>query len=142
MPKHLFTTQNARHFAALGNQAIKTQKEALRDAVLIACANPELDFAAKRLIRVRLQLNIVDKELDDLIVDPDADPKRTKNLLEMQHRLNAQERELSMRPAPGTSKPASAKASRSSRMTSADPIIADPAPPSPTPANDPNAPNG
>jgi hypothetical protein len=85
---------------------------------------------------------MVDKELDELIREPDADPKRTKNLLEMQYRLNAQERELSMRPAPGTTKPTAAKSTKT-RTIAASPVILDEPGPAPVQRpNDPNEPNG
>ena len=118
MPKSdtWFTPANAKEMSARAHAAKQERWNNLQQAAQDAentPATPELDFAAKRLIRVRIQLNMVDKELDDLINDPDADPKRTKNLLEMQHRLNAQERELSMRPAPGTTKPSTAKQPKS-----------------------------
>jgi hypothetical protein len=105
MGKHLFTSENARYFSELGNAAIAAQKQAMRDAVLSACVSTEEDYTKRRLARVRLQLDAVDAQIAGEQVKGTPDAKRLKELIEAQSRLNIQERELSMRPAPGTTKP-------------------------------------
>ena len=101
-------------------------------------------FRLERLSRVRAQLTRLDKMLNE-----EFDPQKLDRLASAIARLSEQERLLTGRPMPGSLKPLQGRQS-SRKVTSAAEVFANdpvtpgplPAPPSPAPANDPNAPNG
>lgn len=114
-----FTRETAHAYAVKGNLAKAAKAKALCDRIakLTDTCDEKDDedaYRERRLARVRLQLDLVDagvlKESG-----PSGDAKRLKELVESQARLNIQERELSMRPSPGSFKPTAPprKASRS-----------------------------
>lgn len=111
----LFTSENAAEMAHKAHAARKILKEALRntiDTITQATAEDTADdYTQRRLIRVRLHLDAVDAEIANCVR---GDSKRLKELVETQNRLNSQERELSMRPAPGTTKPTAPKGPKAS----------------------------
>ena len=101
-----FTKENASEYARLGNiarwQTPKSlpqpdQTTASSDATRLPITD---EFTAKRLIRVRKQL----ERLDDML-EAEQDTKRIKELSDATTRLAEQERQLSGRPLPGTLRP-------------------------------------
>ena len=101
-----FTPENAREMSAKGHVARALRQEIIRETVRTIMQAPGDDYTARRLVRVRLQLDSIDGEIVKEQEQKKPDAKRLKELIEAQTRLNLQERELSMRPAPGTTKPA------------------------------------
>lgn len=71
------------------------------------------EFTARRLVRVRKQLDMLDAEVDAAIPDRRLQD-RVKPLVEAQSRLSEQERFLANRPGPGTRKPKAEPVSRRS----------------------------
>jgi len=104
----LFTTANAREMAARSQAARRqrtTQREAAKEnAAPQSQTNPQQDddalFVAKRLARVRKQLDRIDG-----MIEKETDPMKLDRLASAQARLAEQERLLSGRPLPGSRKP-------------------------------------
>jgi hypothetical protein len=106
MPR--FTTANAREMAARSHAArLKrtTQREAAREvAPGLPLTNPQPNddalFIAKRLARVRKQLDRIDG-----MIEKETDPMKLDRLASAQARLSEQERILAGRPMPGSLRP-------------------------------------
>lgn len=101
-----FTPENAKQMSAKGHVARALRAEIIRETVRTIVQAPGDNYTARRLVRVRLQLDAIDAAIVKEQAGGSPDSKRLKELIEAQGRLNLQERELSMRPAPGTTKPA------------------------------------
>jgi hypothetical protein len=101
-PVFRFTRANARQMADKGREARRQREAQLRQTVETLVANPEVAYQAKRLARVRVQLDRLDDELQRCSF---ADSKRVKELTDAQLRLSEQERVLSGRPLPGSRRP-------------------------------------
>lgn len=111
----LITTANARDFAAKSHASARLRKQ-LREAAEIA-SPPDLqpfplptvspakpapvdEYVIKRLIRVRKQLDRIDR-----MIMAELDPQKIDRLASAQIRLSEQERLLAGRPLPGSRKP-------------------------------------
>lgn len=101
-------------FTAEHAAAARAAKERLRLERLQALQHPQAaatppdldEFTKRRLLRVRDQLDIVDREVKRcLLSDDPEDLERVKPLVESSSRLSEQERFLANRPGPGTRKP-------------------------------------
>lgn len=112
MAKPFFTKENASFYAAKSADVRRQTIEEAKLAIETASLDPAIDYSQRRLARVRLQLDNVDNDI--AIESKSGDSKRLKELCEAQARLNAQERELSMRPAPGTTKPPTQRSTKAS----------------------------
>ena len=89
-------------------------------------AEPDPDYTAVRLMRVRKQLD----RLDALAAE-ETDPKRCKEFADATSRLQEQERQLANRPLPGTLKPSQPKAQRT--RATPEPTLAQPTAEQPKP---------
>ena len=80
----------------------------------IAEATPPLadDYQAKRLVRVRGQLDTLDARLEAELRAAKPDSRAIREITEAQNRLSEQERILAGRPLPGSRKPAPDRAQR------------------------------
>jgi len=95
-----FTKDNAKHFSELAQKAIQDRIERAR--LTKERERLKLDYREIRLLRVRKQLDKLDKEIERAVHD---DPKKLRDLVQAQNQLSQQEQMLSMRPGPGTIKP-------------------------------------
>jgi hypothetical protein len=107
MPR--FTAANARENAAKAHAARRRRLATGDSPGVNAPQTPQFGpleagdaYVARRLARVRAQLDAVDKEIEDSI---SGDSKRLKELTDAQSRLAEQERLLSGRPLPGSRRP-------------------------------------
>jgi hypothetical protein len=109
-----FTTANAREMAAKGNAAKAERLKRLRDAAFppanlpLECARDAGEgFLARRLFRVRAQLDMIDERLLS-----ERDPHKLERLAACSYRLAEQERILAGRPTPGARRPQEGQPSR------------------------------
>ena len=93
--------ENARTLSLKGWELRRERQEQAR--IALAKARLELDYREQRLLRVRDQLDSLDKEIELAIKAKDA--KQLRDLVQAQNQLSQQEQMLSMRPGPGTIKP-------------------------------------
>lgn len=103
------TSANAAEMARLAHAKRRERKENLRIQVQQAQEAqdpPKYDYETRRLIRVRAQLDRLDREIDAEI---GGDSKRLRELVDAQTRLSEQERILSGRPMPGSLRPKAPK---------------------------------
>jgi len=98
MPKHLITSATASELGKKGNAIRWAPKPPQPIAEAIPASFP--DYTAKRLFRVRKQLD----RLDEMMAEED-DPQRIDKLASAQARLAEQERLLAGRPLPGSHRP-------------------------------------
>lgn len=105
-----FTAANAREMAAKSHaarrQRLASGEPTAESDMQMPHTGPHgaLDsYVARRLARVRRQLDSVDAAIEKSIGD---DSKRLKELTDAQMRLAEQERQLSGRPLPGSRRPA------------------------------------
>ena len=99
-------------------------------------------YEGKTLMRVRLQLDKVFENFMSEARSANPDAAKLDRLASAQARLGEQERQLAGRPMPGSLKPTQGRQSSRKVTSAAEALSQDPAPPSPAPATDPNAPNG
>jgi hypothetical protein len=97
-----FTSANAREMADKGREARRQRLLQLRQTIDTLVESPTVDFHAKRLARVRVQLDRIDSELERCSL---SDSKRIRDLTDAQLRLSEQERILAGRPLPGSRRP-------------------------------------
>ncbi len=117
MPMHI-TTENAKELAAKGN-AIRWENWRKQQASLAVAGKPQAipmriaetvaddGYKAKRLTRVRVQLDAIDKQIHEQTMRKKPDGQTLNWLATAQARLSEQERILSGRPLPGSLKPSS-----------------------------------
>lgn len=158
-PEHYITKKNAKEWAQRSATVRRLHAEAKQlrieaDAAKEAlAAYSAVDYRGERLVRVRKQLNNIDKSIDVAILKGDA--KQIKELADAQMRLNEQERQLANRPMPGTERPSNRKQKSSDPQPITYPetepqymVLHDPFSEvvfpreSNPPVNDPNEPNG
>lgn len=114
----LITSANAREFAVRSVAARKQRaleresSAAVPVAVLAQAAGSTDDYQAKRLVRVRAQLDTLDARLEAELRAAKPDSRRIKDICDAQTRLAEQERQLSGRPLPGSRRPAPDRAER------------------------------
>lgn len=112
----LFTRENAAIMSAKGNAArwspeARAKAKAANNpppSASVPISLPDDTFAAKRLLRVRAQLDRLDAELAACSLE---DSKRVKELTDAQLRLSEQERILDDRPLPGSRRPSADRTS-------------------------------
>ena len=95
------TSSNAREMAARSQEARRQRR--LAEAERLAAAQEQAglpDYVAKRLARVRVQLDRIDG-----MMMTEMDPQKLDRLASAQARLSEQERILDGRPMPGSFKP-------------------------------------
>lgn len=108
-PKHwLFTSEQAKRLQPLAAASRKIAKAFYQVAEIKDDEAEQADmFRIKRLIRVREQLNRLDKQLGE-----ECDPQKLDRLVSALSRLQEQEGWLSNRAKPGNLKPTSPKPSK------------------------------
>lgn len=120
--KPFFNSENARAYALKGvaarAQAKADHKRMIAEAKLALLAQAEIQtpeaYRLSRLARIRSQLASVDSAIENCIKERKPDQSRLKGLVEAQARLADQEQKLSMRPLPGSHRPRTPKASKTS----------------------------
>jgi len=98
-----FTRENASEMARRANLvrwSPENRAKTVWDAPEVSRAIPEDDYRSQRLLRVRKQLDRVDR-----MMMTEDDPSRLDRLASAQNRLSEQERILDGRPTPGQLKP-------------------------------------
>jgi hypothetical protein len=135
-----FTKANAREMNAKSHAAKLAKKQAILDAMstpdFVPRTQPKTEnpyeLLAMRLLRVRKQLNRVDR-----LLDAETDPMKIDRLASALLRLSEQERILANRPLPGSRRPLpDRKTPRSEVQVQSFSILPDPAPaPTSTPAS-------
>lgn len=109
-PSTLFTAETARKAALASVAARRLNAQRLKAIAKAALDNPQTaaqppaqvdDYSARRIMRVREQLN----RIDDMLLR-EEDPQKIDRLASAQLRLSEQERILAGRPLPGSRKPA------------------------------------
>jgi hypothetical protein len=103
----LFTRENAREMAARGNKARWTRPPIPEtDPEPVAMPNPVADpFIARRLMRVRAQLDLIDAAIQQEASKGKPDGQRLDRLAAASFKLNDQEFALAGRPKPGQRRP-------------------------------------
>lgn len=101
---HLFTKENAAEMAHRRAAKLRADREAQRLAVETATLDPSIEYSQRRLARVRLQLDRLDKMMMEV-----NDPQKLDRIASAVARLAEQERQLSGRPLPGTLRPTGKK---------------------------------
>ena len=122
----LFTRENAAEMARRSVAARATIKLASADPKLPLALPEEIavvpekpaepTYADKRLMRVRVQLNTLDQQLETQLTRAQPNTKAIKELIDAQYRLAEQERFLDGRPAPGQFRPEKARGRQSGRL--------------------------
>ncbi len=107
-----FTAENAAEMARRAAESKRLRLEELRTAVQIAVTDPNVDFTVRTLARVRLQMENISNEIDKAI---GRDSKVLRELTDAYTRLEVIEQKLSMRHAPGATKPTTSRRSTPSQ---------------------------
>ena len=116
----MITKDNAREMALKSQQTRKEQLQELRTALQVLSGDSGKEYRARRVARVRRQLDRIDE-----MMMLEQDPQKLDRLASAQARLSEQERVLSGTPLPGSLRPAAERAPRSSGPESS-PAPADP----------------
>ncbi len=144
----LFTRENAREMqkrSAIARTAIREEpgsEPATPQPTPLTSLLAE-DFLARRLLRVRAQLDALDAEIEAEFKKPEPDGQRIDRLAAASMRLNDQEFALAGRPKPGQRRPGPDRKAGPWVEVQAAPMLPAPAAPAPeTPACGPDTPTG
>jgi hypothetical protein len=103
------TAANAREMAAKSHEARRQREAVRRMPPQPPQATAQLaDYVGERLVRVRVQLDRLDK-----LMMTESDPQKLDRLASAQARLSEQERILDGRPLPGSRRPGKQKSAES-----------------------------
>lgn len=95
----MWTTEQARQFAQVGAAASVESRRRKAEGRTVEPSLRTEPFTAKRLMRVRRQLNMIDR-----MIENESDPQKIDRLASASMRLSDQEFALSGRPKPGPTK--------------------------------------
>lgn len=114
-PANYFAGERARELAKRSWEIRLARKQAANDAAKMPApaedGSPANPYHSQRLLRVRMQINLLDKEIRNCIEDGVEDAGRLDRMVSAQSRLSEQERVLSGRPLPGSLRPRAGKQS-------------------------------
>ena len=137
-----FTTDNAREMSAKGRAALALRRQLERQAADEAARKPTAEasngldpYQLRRLNRVRKQLDLIDKQIEEQAKKETPDGQTLNWLAAAQARLSEQERQLSNRSLPPTIRAPSKGPAK--KLPNAAPPRSAPSAPSTEPANDP-----
>ena len=117
----MITKDNAREMALKSQQTRKEQLQELRTALQVLSGDSGKEYRARRVARVRRQLD----RIDEMMME-EMDPQKLDRLASAQARLSEQERVLSGTPLPGSLRPAAERTQRGLGAPASAPVPADP----------------
>ena len=112
----------ARKIAAIEREATAKAMISAASTVIVQAAEKPDDYVARRLARVRSQLDSLDERLAVAIAAKELDGRLLSDIAAAQARLSVQEQQLAGRPLPGSRRPGKERGGRNESGAALEPL--------------------